>query len=93
MLLILMHHSAVLSCTHHRLQTRRYLNVSNNELEGALPVLPTGLVSVDISSNKLSGSLPADMSTYAALVDIQVRTEQQGQQHKHHELSAWQLCR
>ena len=50
----------------------RYLNISNNEIEGALPTLPTSLVSVDISSNKLSGSLPTDMSGYASLVDIQV---------------------
>jgi len=53
------------------ISTRRYLNVSNNELEGELPTLPTGLVSMDISSNKISGSLPADMSAYASLVDIQ----------------------
>lgn len=50
----------------------RYFNVSNNELEGELTALPTGVVSVDISSNKLTGSLPADMSAYASLVDIQV---------------------
>lgn len=54
---------------HHR--TCRYLNVSDNALEGALPSLPTGLVSVDISSNKLTGSLPSDMSSYEGLVDIQ----------------------
>jgi hypothetical protein len=58
-------------------ELRRYLNVSNNELEGPLPVLPTGLVSMDISSNKLSGSLPTDMSAYAALVDIQVCAQYQ----------------
>jgi hypothetical protein len=54
--------------------------VSNNELEGSLPVLPTGLVSMDISSNKLSGSLPTDMSAYAALVDIQVGTQHESHQ-------------
>lgn len=63
---------------------RRYLNVSNNELEGALPVLPTGLVSMDISSNQLSGSLPSDMSAYAGLVDIQVRLENAELHCRHH---------
>jgi hypothetical protein len=46
--------------------------VSNNELEGDLIALPTGIVSIDISSNKLTGSLPTDMSAYTSLVDIQV---------------------
>lgn len=50
----------------------RYLNISNNELEGGLPSLPTALVSVDISSNRLGGSLPADMGAYTNLVDLQV---------------------
>jgi hypothetical protein len=52
----------------------RYLNISNNEVQGALPTLPTALVSVDVSSNKLSGSLPSDMSAYTSLVDIQAGT-------------------
>lgn len=45
--------------------------MSGNAFEGPIPTLPTDLVSLDISVNKLSGSLPADMSAYTNLVDIQ----------------------
>lgn len=49
----------------------RYFNVSENAFQGAIPVLSTELVSLDISVNKFTGTLPSDMSAYTNLVDIQ----------------------
>lgn len=49
----------------------RYFNVSQNDISGPLPPLPQGLISLDISGNAIGGSLPADMSSFEHLVDIQ----------------------
>jgi hypothetical protein len=46
--------------------------VSNNNLEGPLPTLPTSLISLDVSTNHIDGGLPSDMSAFTRLVDIQV---------------------